>query len=334
MRIDELLEEAKADAPPTRLAVDDLVNAGRRRLRRRNAGWAITAVVAVATAIGVPQILTRPAALPAVTPTVPVPVTVPVVPEKFSFTPAFHGYSAGGYTVDEPAAMSLGWTSAKIREGDEGVAYLSVYPPGVQRIPEDGAKKFETEPVDGRDAYFLRLKTGSEYLVWELADGGTGQVGDTEKLSRAQMRKIAAGFALGDGKPLGTALTATYIPDDYRLFVANDLRARFVTEAKTKEILARPDREHAPGVVRSLISIELEPVTEGTPTKPACHEDIPSCQKRVLDGRYSLVVSGHGVKLAELRKIFESVRAADPEKPSTWTPVDEAYPTFVLPQLN
>ncbi|MEU4559168.1 hypothetical protein AB0F72_12345 [Actinoplanes sp. NPDC023936] len=338
MRLSELLEEARADAPPSRLHVDDLVAAGRRRVRRRNTGWAIAAVVVVATAIGVPQILTRPAALPAAAPTATPTATGTVEPGKFSFTPAFRGYSAGDYTVGEPTAMSLGWTSARIREGGQEVGLLSVYPPGVERIPEDGATKIDTEPIDGRDAYFLRLKTGGEHLVWKLADGGTGQVGDSGTLSLAQMRKIAEGFAVGGGTPLRTALTAGYIPDGYRLFAASDLRARFVTEAKIEEILARPDREHAPGVVRNLISIELEPVLPGARTesteKPRCTEDIVACFVLVADGRYSLVVSGQGVQPAELRKIFESVVIADPAKPSTWKAVDEAYPTFVLPELN
>ncbi|MEU8240531.1 hypothetical protein AB0C07_19995 [Actinoplanes missouriensis] len=340
MRLSDLLEDARADAPPMRLDVDDMVRAGKRRVRRRNTGWALAAVVAVAAAIGVPQFVARPAAQPAgpvsVTPTPT--VTGAVAPKRFSFTPAFHGYAAGGFTVDEPSAMSLGWTTARIREGGREVGLLSVYPPGVERIPEEGATRTESEPIDGRDAHFLRLRTGGEYLVWELADGGTGQVGDTQTLSRAEMRTIAAGFAAGGGKPLGTALSAAYIPDGYRLFVASDLRARFVTEAKTKEILARSDREHAPGVVRNLISIELEPVLPGARTestaKPRCTEDIPACFVLVADGRYSLIVSGHGVKPAELRKIFESVAAADPAKPSTWRAVDEAYPTFVLPELN
>ncbi|BBH65644.1 hypothetical protein ACTI_23290 [Actinoplanes sp. OR16] len=342
MRLSDLLEEARADAPPMRLGVDDLVAAGRRRLRRRRAGWAMAAAVAVAAAIGAPQIATRPeiATRPQIV-NQPQIVTSAFPEEKaatFSFTPTFRGYRVGGFIIEDPAAMTLGWTSAMINQGDQEEGILSVYPPGVERVRQEGVTMTPTDPVDGREAYLVREKSGGESLVWKLADGGQGQVSATAKLSRADMRRIAAAFRLGDGKPLLTTLTATHIPAGYRLFSASDTRMRFVTEAKAAEILASPDREHAPGVIKEMLSIRLESGTDGafadSSEEPECSAGGPICTKGVLDGRWTVVVTGVGIELAEVKKVFESVEVADPEKPSAWTPVDEAYPTFVLPELN
>ena len=43
-QLSDLLREAKADAPPLRLDVEDVVAAGRTRRRRRNTGWVLAAV--------------------------------------------------------------------------------------------------------------------------------------------------------------------------------------------------------------------------------------------------------------------------------------------------
>ena len=56
MQLSELFDEARADAPPARYDVEDAVRAGRRHRRRRQAGWGALAAVAVAAAIGVPQL--------------------------------------------------------------------------------------------------------------------------------------------------------------------------------------------------------------------------------------------------------------------------------------
>ncbi|MBB2945005.1 hypothetical protein FB565_004738 [Actinoplanes lutulentus] len=337
MRIDELLEEAKADAPPARLAVDDLVNAGRRRLRRRNTGWALAAVLAVAATVGVPQILARPSAqMPAQVPVAPSPTKSPPKAEKFSLVAPFRGYTVDGFTVADPDAMSLSWTSAMIRQAgtdpDDQDGILSVTPPGVNPEPEGEFTTFTTDPVDGRDAYFLRQSGGGESLLWKLADGGFARVGSTATMSRSDMRRIAEAFKTGGGKPIRTALSSTYIPDGYRIYVASGLRARFITAAKAEEILTNPGKE-APDLGGNTISIKLEQANGGfSNAKDRCSEDEPECKVRV--GGYVLVVSGDGVKPAERQKIFESVRPANPEDPSTWTPADEAYPTFVRPEVS
>lgn len=57
--------DAMPDAPPLRHDIEYVLAAGRRRRRNRTAGWAIVAVVALAAAIGVPQIAARRPSPPA-----------------------------------------------------------------------------------------------------------------------------------------------------------------------------------------------------------------------------------------------------------------------------
>lgn len=342
MRLSDLLEKAKAGAPPARLDVNDLVAAGRRRQRRRSTGWAIAAVVAVAIAIGVPQIVTRSSAPPPAPPA----ATSTTTPAKklFSFTPTFRGYTVDGYQIDAPGGMALGWTSALVRETgvtDHNVGVLTVFPPGVVPSHPSETKKIATDPIGGRGAYFVRERDGRESLIWEYTAGGFADVGPrslTDPMSRADLRRVASGFKPGGGQPVRTALSASYIPADHRLITVSDFGALFVPEEQIKQILAQPDRNLPPGPAKRIISLSLEPVSEGSlpevTAKPTCSAEGPVCHVLVDEGRYSLVVSGRGVSLAEVRMIFESVTPADPDDPSTWTVADEAFPTFVRPALD
>ncbi|MEU4694594.1 hypothetical protein [Actinoplanes sp. NPDC023714] len=329
MRLSDLLEEARADAPPMRLDVDQLVRAGKRRHRRRNAGWAIAAVAAVAAAIGVPQILTRQSAQPPV-----LPATSPSVaekPEYFAFTPTFRGYDVDGFRVEDPVAMSFGWTAASIREPGvaDSVGAVRVYPPGVEPGFPEEAEKTAADPVGGHQAYYLvREDNGEKRLLWTVEDGSTVEVSASIGMSRAELRRVANGFRMGGGVPLRTALSASYLPPDYRMIMANDFAVRFVPAKKAAEIMNLPDRSYPPGVVKNIVSISVEPKNPGTEAKakPACLEEGPVCLVLVAGGKYSLVVSGQGIDLAEVRRVFESVTVADPEDPAAWKAVDEAFP--------
>jgi hypothetical protein len=341
MRIDELLDDARADAPPMRRDVDDMVAAGRNRLRRRNAGWAIAAVVAVATAIGVPQIVTRPPAVPLAVDLAPSenPGVKPGEKPRFAFEPIFQGYRVDGFTVEDPVAMTLAWTAAGIfRPGvDESVGAVRVYPPGVEPNSMDKAERTGADPVGGREAYYLtRADNGEKRLLWTIVDGSTVEVSAAAGMSRAEVRRVADGFRTGSATPLRTALIAAYLPADYRLIDSSAFMARFVPAERAAQMLDTANREPQTGVVRNLVNISVEPKAahaEAT-AEARCVDDVPVCTVLVADGRYQLTVSGQGIDAIRLRKIFDSVTVMDPEDKATWHPVGEAFPTFVRPELD
>ena len=336
-RLSELLAQARTDAPPLRYDVDDMVAAGRARQRRRNTGWAIAAVVAVATAIGVPQIVARPDGAPPALPAATSTATPSAAPEvRFPSDFTFRGYTAGSIQVDDPVGMGLDSMSAEVRESgaEDAVGVLVVYRVGVEPTWGD-VKIVKTAPVRGHRAFYVRESDGTERLTWEYTAGGLAQVGPrtASPMTRSAMRQAAEGFSLGGGRPLRIALRVPYIPDDYRLIRVGEHGGTLVTEPMAREMLDRPDRAAAPGAVEHVLRILLEEVRAGdypeTTGKPACSSADGECHQRVGGGRYRLTVHGQGIAMSEVRKVFNSVQVADLDDRSAWFPAGEAFPTFV-----
>ncbi|WP_433299846.1 hypothetical protein ACQP2F_01245 [Actinoplanes sp. CA-030573] len=360
-QLSDLLNEAKADAPPTRVDVDDVVAAGRRRVRRRNAGWAIGAVAAVAVAIGVPQIVTRadPAPQP-VTPHVTTPAPAPSTADGPAVRFTFAGYTAGAFRVSDPIDWGLAGETAAIRRAgsDETVGALHVYRAGVEpfRRGEKPPVKTRTAPVHGRPAYFVEPATASHErsLLWEYADGALAMIEpEAQGMGDAQLRQVAEAFEPGPASPVRIAFTARYVTGDYTLVGAfadpsGAVRsAAYLVPADQAEARMRePDHGLPPdqkGQAGKVIAIRVStPAAGSDPTMSAritCIDGFRrngelmggSCGRPLSGGKYVLEVTAGGTtRQSEIRKMLDGVTAADPAQPSTWVEVNTAIPATHL----
>lgn len=298
----ELLEGAKTGAPPPRYGVDDIVAAGKRRRRRRNTEWAIAAAaVVLAAVIGVPQILTRADGGPPVLPAVPDGPAPSVSPSGLAF--AFHGYRTGSYEISEATWMYRDRTGARIyRAGtQEEVGQLDLYQRGV-------------EPVEG-----TKLGYHQDVLIWKYATDAYAVLtaGAGSPLTESDMRQLADGFALGNGRPVRVAYKVGYIPAGYRV---QDVLAQPGAEINTSNVTLRT--EQGDGEIKFRIANHQGSWT-GDALKPYCTE---SCMRPMTDNRY-LYISG-SVPPAEIRKIFDSTAVAPSlDSDADWFPLGEAFPT-------
>jgi hypothetical protein len=366
--ISELLEEAKAGAPPLRYDVDFVWLAGRRRRRRRNAGWAIAAVVAVAAAIGVPQILTRrpdrpePLKLPA-----PVVVTTPKSGDPLPFVLRFHGYDAGAYRVAEPTGAGVDGSSTYVQRIDETNqsvvgAYLWIYEPGVDPLVRRAqATRIPAESIKGRPAFWLPpidslAGDSNRWLCWEYADGLMAILKpDGMGMPNADMRKVAEAFTLTAERKVVLPFKVGYIPPGWRLSDASgspgspgkaDGFLRFEPDDFAAEEMKQPDRQLPDGYLDGkgawniLVSFSAagehmpllpSPEAGGSdPTKVDC--DVEGCYHPVDNGRYR-VRAGGSIKQAEIRKILASITEADPDDPATWFTAHDSVPPATLIRL-
>jgi hypothetical protein len=250
MKLSDLLEAARDDAPAARYTVDDVVAAGRRRKRRRNTGWAIAALLAVFAAIGVPQLVARPS----------VPPATPPPPRSGSLDLLFSGYRSGDLRVGDPEWVSLTNQLASIgREVSPGV-YRSVgriafYPAG------SPAQTFwlggPMEPagvINGHEANFITVSRNAlvkdtTLLTWKNADGSMVlMAAHVNRLSRAEMVRLATAFRVSSPRPARLPFAISWVPPTMRL-VAVD-----VSRPEAATALVTPARDG--------IGFELEPVYE------------------------------------------------------------------------
>jgi len=339
--LSDLLREAKADAPPPRYDVEDAVAAGRRLQRRRRAGVAVAAVVAVAAAIGVPQIVTHGGRGHR-----PVPVAPTVTPYQFGYTS--RGYTAGGYRVTAPRTADLwGYRTGvyPLNGGGDAVASLEVYRPGVDpRTAFPGALVTFAAPVKGRPAYFIK-KDGQDILVWEYAAGARAQLWSIspKAMSRERMRTVAEGFAPGAFRPATIPFRVGYVPDGYRLsavtgqpsadgtgfaslgFLPETLAVSRLGQAGPLLLTDEMKENNTAGEI-GIAAVRLRGDDDPGPGKVVCVESEPMCAERAPGGKYLLRVTGRLTSTAELRRILESVRLADMADPGTWTQVTAAVP--------
>ncbi|MEV6305055.1 hypothetical protein AB0M02_36975 [Actinoplanes sp. NPDC051861] len=325
-QLSDLLREAKADAPPPRLDVDDLVAAGRRRVRRRNTEWAFTAVaLVVALVLGVPRLLDR--------------TDEPVLPATpstsyYSFVLPFHGYSVGDYQISDPSTLRPGWATATIVRDGIRLGSLTLYPPGTELpdiYPETASA---TEPINGRPAFWQPNGSTIDSLAWEYTTGALAVIELPIGGNRELLRGLATKFVPGDGQPARLGFRVGYVPDGYRLVTVMNTRepdpaqslAQLLPEAVAAELLTDPLRSLDTGVVKNVIAVRMTPV-ENVPSvgeQPKCTAE--ECSMLAGGGKYALEVTGKGVPAEELRQVFESVLQADPADPASWYPADEAFP--------
>ncbi|MGK5680309.1 hypothetical protein [Actinoplanes sp. URMC 104] len=345
MKLSDLLETVRDDAPPARYTVDDFVAAGRRRKRLRNAGWGAVAVVAVVAAIGVPQTLTRRASEPAV---VPAPVPSAGSPSVAEHT--FTGYTAGPFRVLDPETWRLDGETTVIERDGVPVGVLDVLHPGVDPYGStvSNFERTDTDPVNGRPAYVRRGTDQPNIvdLVWEYADGALASVRTSGKMSPADMRMVAEGFSLAPPRAVRTPLSTSFLPQSYHLVQASadavQAYAYFQLDDEIRMRLGEPDYSdplvppatHAP---RGFIGLQLLP-RDRTALRPATDQPVCKrtagfelCVRRVAADRFVQVSGGDYLTRAQVLRILGGVTVADVADPSAWRPVGEAFPATAQP---
>jgi hypothetical protein len=361
MRLSELLDDVRADAPPARYDVADAVRAGKRLRRRRRAGWATAAATAAVVAIGVPQLVPRADPPPQpVTPVVTTPAPMPA-PGGSAVEYEFAGYAAGSLRVADPTGWTLAGDVAPIREASSGkqVGTLELLRPDVYPFSRatPAPHMTDTARVDGRRAYFVD-SGGDRWLAWEYVDGATAVVkpATVRGMSDDQLRQVADAFTPGTPAPVRIALKAGYISGDYTLVqVAADpaggirTAAYFVPAIQAMVRLHQSDRALPPGthglagqILAIRVTTPAERIATAMPTTTSCVDGNRAaagkplmggtCGRPVAGGKYVLEVEGGStVSQSELRKVLTAVQVADPADSSTWPAVTTAIPASHLP---
>ncbi|MET0425199.1 MAG: hypothetical protein ABW046_15050 [Actinoplanes sp.] len=305
--------------------MDDAVRAGQRRLKRRQAGWAIAAVAVVAVTIGVPQILTPRAAAPL--PAAPSPSSF--VSPGLAYTFSFRGYTVGQFRVADPESWSLaGETSMIMRKSPlailEGspLGTLTVLRPGVDTVTAGRDKLVETEPIRGRRAFFIEPKsadpTAIVQLAWEYADDGSLAIVShlQPELTRADLRKIAEGFTLGDEHPVTVGFRIGHLPSGWKLIRTSTLTSQFASTRQAVARLARPDRSSLPPEMADspeLVTVGLikaDQVDRRPSAKPWCDKQGQGfCSYHPTgDGPVITISFGTALSEAEAKRVLMSVQ--------------------------
>jgi hypothetical protein len=314
----DVLMEAKADAPPAKLSVDDLVTAGKRRQRRRSAGWVTVAAAVAAAAIVVPQVVARPNAVPTAAP-----ATAPVNQPAVSY--AFSAFTAGPLKVSSPSLWLSTLQMAEVtdvrKKGSFG--FLKVYLNGANPLRDfPGFKMVDTDPVNGRHAFFIEKKfsKGTEReFAWDIG-GGVAVLQFEATL--AEQRRLAEAFRAVP-RPLRMSFKVGYVPDGYRFAGAMDntggISSTIRVEATGKQAISLSIGEH------------VQTRTDYTST-PTCYLEIETHRNCVVasdGGRHVIQVTGDvSTDQSELLKILASVRY---DRSSSYL-VSEALPASALPE--
>ncbi|MBW6437774.1 hypothetical protein KZ829_28965 [Actinoplanes hulinensis] len=339
--LSELLQEAKVDAPPPRYDVDHVVAAGRRRIRRRNSGWALAAVVAVAITIGVPQIVSRSAAPvpqpPAASATqAPAPTLAPdhQIPSVFRF----HGYQTASFKIGDPTSVGPGYTgtwASPIENGrkESRLMSLVVYEPGVDPVDRLGLTRVaDVAPVKGRPAFTVSWPApyDGQGLVWEYADNAFAVLTpDPTGAKLEEMREVAEGFGLSAERPVLAAFKVGYLPGDFRLRAVNQesdefSAVHFLPVSAMREPVRKALRRYeAINGTEGSIQIVLQSLVPGGAAGCGC-----LAYRKIGDG-HEVSISG-AISKAEARKILDSLEVATPGDYSTWVPVAQMVPEEYL----
>ncbi|MBO3740877.1 hypothetical protein [Actinoplanes flavus] len=329
--LSELLHEAKVDGPPPRYDVDHVVAAGRRRVRRRNSEWAFAAVVAVAAAIGVPQVVTRG---PAPAPPQPAASVAPApAPEYLIPSVArFRGYQTASFRVGDPGSFGPGYTSVGVvpKKGMSPTMSLLVYEPGVDPLTRLGLKRVaDVDPIKGRPAFTVSgAGFPSETLVWEYADNAYAVLTPEPPVAtNAQVREVADGFGIAPEQPVRIPFKLGHVPDGFRLrAVSQDSPNEFAT------VTFLPIASMRDPAIRRYEAIDgtkgnIQIVLQGR--DPAGEPNCGCIGYRTVGDGHEIVITG-SISKAEARKILDSLEVSTPGDFSTWVPVAEAIPEEYL----
>jgi hypothetical protein len=314
-RLSDLLWEAKADAPPPRYDVGDVIAAGRSRRRRRSAMWT-GAAAAVLVTVGVALVVPRGPAVP--------PVTAPTSEPTPFYTAGFRGYTAGDFVVGDPVSVDFtrGMEMAPVRRVGSSRLLGNVFllaPAEAAAMPGDAA----TDPVNGHRAF-----TRGPQLVWEYKSGAWASV-SAVGFKKAELRTIATALVPGDGSAMRVATRVSYVPDGFRLVAVgssgrtSSMTFRPVAEAEA-ELAGRFEPLDLLNVPSTTIRISVhEPDFRGSPETVTC-DDRVGC---VISAGNKSVLDVNAPSDAEAKKIAQSVVLADLDDRSTWPTADEALPT-------
>ena len=332
-QLSELLREAKADAPPQRLGIDDVVAAGRTRRRRRNSGWAVTAVVAVAAAIGVPQILARPDTRKPVLPAEP----SPSPPSKLLALDALsRPFSVGDLRIQAPDTVGLDGSMAEIRRAGQEVGRLWILSPEITTFPWGSGTTLDTTTIDGRPAKWVRATKddeGPEYLIWESVDGATVLVWPGTQMTRSQGQAVAEAFTPGPARPATIGFRVAEVPAEYRLITATTVAGR--PEPMGMTFLGTEAAEARLRDARPFGSLTEPPANSlNLSMTPARESEYPDGEIRCADRDCYLWRKSAGVLFhatgdvrSDLRTVLRSaVPATDVGDRTTWFRVDDAVP--------
>jgi hypothetical protein len=342
--LSELLQEQiRTDAPPLRHSVDDVLAVGRRKVRRRNSGWALAAVVAVAAAIGVPQMAGRRPEPSPPPPAATTPAPEPARGDRIPSVVRFAAYQTKSFTVHAPTGFGLGFTSANVfpreAKGLSGLssgATLTVFDPGTDPTAWTVVKNLTpAEPVNGRPASEFTTVGPREGLIWEYTAGASAVLlGDPLGMTGDELREVAEGFRLTAERPVALAFKIGYLPDGYRLSdIDQDQKfshATFLpTDVVRKQFTGSGIRLFGTDLTKGNIQLSMSQVSV-----PSRNPDCDAIACRVLSGgRYQLAISGT-VSEAEAQKVLDSVTAYTPDDQSTWLPVEEAVPEQYLLRIG
>lgn len=257
--LSDMLAEAKSDPPPLRYSVEDAVTAGRKRQRRLRAAWtgagSVAAVVAVAAAIAVPQIVTdkRPTRTTPVAPAASQPAKqepAPFAYPKDKFSGNIVGFKAGNLTVSDTVHVTPGYQVAivvapghgtpvqdaagTIHQMPNDVGQLVVYRQGVF-APAQAKKSGERVSVNGSTGYYQKpMVTKSPVkipgkvfqteaiLTWEYDDNAWAVVtaSAAAKVTKQQLIALAGKVTSGTPEPVKIGFKLGYVPKGFQLTAA------------------------------------------------------------------------------------------------------------------
>lgn len=366
MNLSDLMNTVREDAPAARYTVDDFVAAGRRRKRRRNSGWAVAAVLAVAVAIGVPQIVARPHTPQPINPAPSMPRPLNLVIESYQVNDLIVG--------DQEWAGLNNQTTYVGRETNGGKMYrpvgkLTVYRAGYTPQRQWGSIG-PTEEIRGRHAFFAApglfaddgVRSADQVFVWWYADDALAVMSSYDRqMTRAEMSRLASAFEPARvTQPVLQAYTTSWVPPGLRLAaVENDWlghqAAMFVPAAKaadfavtangwwTEQLLAvsNPGNTDVPApapIPPGGVVIEIRPETGGAVAEtPLCRPGGSSPRRSPASGECSVrldaetaltVRGGEGVPAAQIEQIATATRLRGPRAdPASWQPATESFPT-------
>lgn len=258
--LSDMLRDATSDPPAPRYSVDDFVAAGRRRQRRGRTLLAVSgtaaAVLAIAGAVAVPQLLRAgeaPPPVPVAAPSSPVPSAIPFSYPEDDFTGSIASYEAAGYTVSATALVTPGYQGSWITDPDETspvkgrTAEIHEVPVSAGRLvvyregafdPEPARKAVEVE-VGGGTGYYregvpvpdevrdkgrkiVPGKTSETTLTWEYADDAWAVVALAGEVGAAGLVEIAEGLTGSAPVPVRVGFKLGYIPAGFELASAGE----------------------------------------------------------------------------------------------------------------
>ncbi|MFC7274425.1 hypothetical protein ACFQS1_10580 [Paractinoplanes rhizophilus] len=347
MRLSELLDEVRADAPPPRYDVADVVRAGKRLRRRRRAGWVLAAGTAVAVVIAAPFLVSAPQRTIQQAGPLPSPsATSKPTPEVNYLLSA---YTTGKLQVGDPMRWTLAGETAPVDKedgaGDAPEGEITLYHRGVDpRSTLDGAKITPTAPVRGRPAYQVDAD-GSPMFLWEYADDAMALVASRANgpgksaLTPKELRQVADAFKLGTPEPVRIGFGADYVPEGYQLVEITSASALFIPTADAVARRGKPDSPASRPLATISLRISPAGAQHGRPRDGVlCPEDTKGgntglntyCYAFLGTLRVEEARSRNAVDTVELGRMIKSGKYVPPSDPASWMPVTQAFPASAL----